>query len=106
MKDIGGLETRLDNVEYYTSLSLLETDTNNMLVLDGSGNNRFKNGFLVDNFKSRNFAATNNIDFKMSLDIDEGLIRPYPYVNNIGLDFDSYSWWFTENWRFLNLTLY
>lgn len=89
MKDIGGLETRLDNVEYYTSLSLLETDTNNMLVLDGSGNNRFKNGFLVDNFKSRNFAATNNIDFKMSLDIDEGLIRPYPYVNNIGLDFDS-----------------
>lgn len=89
MKDIGGLETRLDNVEYYTSLSLLETDTNNMLVLDGNGNNRFKNGFLVDNFKSRNFAATNNIDFKMSLDIDNGLIRPYPYVNNIGLDFDS-----------------
>ena len=88
MKDIGGLETRLDNVEYYTSLSLLETDTNNMLVLDGSGNNRFKNGFLVDNFKSRNFAATNNIDFKMSLDIDKGLIRPYPYVNNIGLNFN------------------
>ena len=59
-----------------------------MLVLDGSGNNRFKNGFLVDNFKSRNFAATNNIDFKMSLDIDKGLIRPYPYVNNIGLNFN------------------
>ena len=57
MKDIGGLETRLDNVEYYISLSLLETDTNNMLVLDGSGNNRFKNGFLVDNLKSRNFAV-------------------------------------------------
>jgi hypothetical protein len=89
MKDIGGLESRLDNVEYYTSLSLLETDTNNMLVLDSGGNNRFKNGFLVDNFKSRNFADTNNVDFKMSLDIDESLIRPYPYVNNVGLKFDA-----------------
>ncbi len=87
MKDIGGLESRLDNVEYYTSLSLLETDTNNMLVLDGNGNNRFKNGFLVDNFQSTNFAATNDIDFKMSLDTDESLIRPYPYINNIGLNF-------------------
>ena len=86
MRDIGNLETRIDNIEYYTTLSLLETDTNNLAILDSNGNNRFKNGFLVDNFRSSNFAATSNIDYKISLDIDKGLIRPYPYTNNIGLE--------------------
>ena len=88
MKDIGNLETRIDNIEYYTTLSLLETDTNNLAILDANGNNRFKNGFLVDNFRSSNFAATSNIDYNVSLDIDKGLIRPYPYTNNIGLQAD------------------
>ena len=86
MKDIGNLESRIDNIEYYTTLSLLETDTNNLAILDVNGNNRFKNGFIVDNFRSPNFAATNDVDYKVSIDIDEGLIRPYPYTNNIGLD--------------------
>jgi len=86
MKDIGNLETRVDNIEYYTTLSLLETDTNNLAILDSNGNNRFKNGFIVDNFRSSNFSSINDIDYKISIDINEGLIRPYPYTNNIGLD--------------------
>ena len=85
MKDIGSLESRVDSIEYYTTLSLLETDTNNMLILDSSGNNRFKNGFLVDNFKSLNFTESNNADYNMSIDTTQGLMRPYPYLNNIKL---------------------
>ena len=42
MKDIGQLERRLDQVEYYTSLNMLETDTINTQILDASGKNRFK----------------------------------------------------------------
>ena len=84
MRDIGAIESRVDSIEYYTTLSLLETDTNNLLILDGSGNNRFKNGFLVDNFKSLNFTDSKNSDFNMSIDTTQGLMRPYPYVNNIG----------------------
>ena len=84
MKDIGSIESRVDSIEYYTTLSLLETDTNNMLILDANGNNRFKNGFLVDNFKSLNFTESKNPDFNMSIDLVQGLMRPYPYVNNIG----------------------
>ena len=52
MRDIGNLERRLENVEYYTQLSLLETDTSNLFIEDSNGNNRLKNGFLVDNFSS------------------------------------------------------
>ena len=41
---------RIKNLEYYTALSLLETNTANMFVADGDGLNRFKSGFFVDNF--------------------------------------------------------
>src|SRR5690606_28987838 len=50
MRDIGRLEQRLSNVEYYTTLSLLETETESLQVIDsGTGLNRFKNGYVVDN---------------------------------------------------------
>ena len=47
MRDIGGLERRLDQFEYYTSLNMLESDTFNTQILDASGKNRLKNGFIV-----------------------------------------------------------
>ena len=50
MVDIRQLEKRIQNLEYYTSLSLLETNTANMFVPDSQGLNRFKSGFFVDNF--------------------------------------------------------
>ena len=50
MDDIGKLEQRIKNLEYYTSLSLLETNTSNLFIPDEEGLNRFKSGFFVDNF--------------------------------------------------------
>ena len=50
MRDIGKLERRIDNLEYYTQLSLLETQTENLQIQDADGFDRFKNGFIVDNF--------------------------------------------------------
>ncbi len=50
MQDIKNLENRIKNLEYYTTLSLLETNTANMFVADGDGLNRYKSGFFVDNF--------------------------------------------------------
>ena len=34
MRDIGGLEHRVKNLENYTTLSLLETDTKNLSIKD------------------------------------------------------------------------
>ena len=89
MRDIGKLEERLSNVEKYTSLSLLEVDTNNLNILDQEGRNRFKNGFVVDSFTTTDVADLLNPDYTSSIDLDKNLARPYPYVNNIGLNFDS-----------------
>ena len=76
MRDIGRLEQRLRNVEYYTQLSFLESNALNSEVLDSSGNNRFKNGILVDTFEGHNIAETTAFDHQCSIDMTEGELRP------------------------------
>ena len=50
MRDIGNLEARIGKLEYATALGLLERETDSFQVLDSDGLDRFKSGFLVDNF--------------------------------------------------------
>ena len=76
MRDIGKIERRVSNIEYYTSLSMLEKDTNSLVIPDALGNDRFKNGFLVDNFKTFNASDLGSADFRCSLDRREGILRP------------------------------
>jgi len=63
MQDISSLETRINNIEYYTSLSLLEKQAAELQVPDSNGLNRFKNGILVDNFTGFSTADAENEDF-------------------------------------------
>ena len=44
MRDIGKLEKRINNLEYYTNLSLLEKETEELVIKDAAGLDRFKNG--------------------------------------------------------------
>ena len=76
MRDIGKLEKRIDKLEYYVALSLLEIQTLQMQITDTSGNNRFKNGFIVDPFNSHEFGERRHIDYKCSIDIDNQEMRP------------------------------
>ena len=55
MRDIGALEKRIENLEQVTTLSALELDTKSLNVKDADGLNRFKTGFVVNNFKNRDF---------------------------------------------------
>jgi hypothetical protein len=50
MRDIGKLEKRIDNLEYYTNLNELEKQTKSLEILDENGLDRFKHGFIVDSF--------------------------------------------------------
>ena len=76
MKDIGKIAKRLDNVEYYTSLSLLERDAESFEVTDEAGLNRFKSGFMVDNFKGHRVGDSAHRDYKNSMDFQLGQLRP------------------------------
>ncbi len=55
MRDISALEKRIENLETMTSLSALELSTKSLQVTDADGLNRFKTGFVVNNFKDRSF---------------------------------------------------
>ena len=70
MQDIRKLEDRIQNLEYYTTLSLLETETSNLFVSDENGLNKFKSGFFVDNFTSL-LPQDTSISVKNSIDLTQ-----------------------------------
>jgi hypothetical protein len=53
MRDIGRLEKRINNLEYYTQLSLLEKQAKDTSIPDSTNQEKFKNGFAVDPFTSQ-----------------------------------------------------
>lgn len=86
MRDIGRLEKRLSNVEYYTSLSLLEKSAANAQILDSLGHQRYKNGFIVDSFVGHGIGAVSHPDYRCSIEAETGTLRPEfsnKYVNLI-----------------------
>ena len=76
MRDIGNLENRIESMEYYTQLSLLETQAQNLQIQDANGFDRFKNGIIVDNFSGHNIGDVGNTDYKASIDMAQGQLRP------------------------------
>lgn len=76
MRDIGRIENRVKNLEYYTELSLLELQAKSFTIKDGQGLDRFKNGFIVDNFTGHNVGDPKNPDYSVSMDFTAGEIRP------------------------------
>lgn len=78
MKDIGGLEKRIINLELYTSLSMAELQTlskSDRTVRDQVGLARPKNGVFVDSFSDKGVAAITAPDFNASIDIISRLCR-------------------------------
>jgi hypothetical protein len=61
MRDIGRLEKRISNLEYYTQLSLLEKQAKDTSIPDASNFEKFKNGFVVDTFTSADIFATSAV---------------------------------------------
>ena len=76
MRDIGKLESRIESLEYYTQLSLLEANAQSLQIQDADGFDRFKNGFIVDNFTGHNVGNVGNIDYKIAMDMARGELRP------------------------------
>ena len=85
MKDIGKLENRIKNLEYYTTLSLLELDTAVFSVKDSFGLDRFKNGFVVEAFKGHGIGDVRNLDYNISMDFDNGELKPAFIQDNFKL---------------------
>ena len=76
MRDIGGLEDRIENLETFTSLSALELSTQSLQVQDAQGLDRFKSGFFVDDFADNGRIDLGNADTKVSVESDEKNYNP------------------------------
>jgi len=85
MADITDLETRVENLEYYTALNLLEQKASSLQVPDSNGLNRFKNGILVDDFSDYSTADTANPDFIANINIRKQQLTPLTSVENFQL---------------------
>jgi len=85
MRDIGSIDTRVKNLEYYTSLSLLEKDATSVQIQDGSSNDRLKNGIIVDGFYGHNIGNVRHPDYHNSVDKTPGVLRPKYYSDNTNL---------------------
>ena len=75
MRDIGKLEKRIERLEYYTVLSVLEQQALNMQIVDSTGSNRYKSGFIVDNFEAHKIGSLTSLDYKCAIDTQQSVMR-------------------------------
>ena len=87
MRDIGRLEKRIENLEYYTTLSLLESEAAAATVKDSNGLDRYKNGFVVDDFSKYGTGETTSSEFRSILDTEKKQLRPNSILNNRKAEF-------------------
>ena len=85
MADIGDLEKRINQLQYYTALNLLEKDAQSFQVQDENGLDRFKSGFIVDNFSGHSVGDVQNDDYRNSIDYQANELRPKFFMKGIKL---------------------
>lgn len=90
MSDIRRLENRISKLEETVTLTLAETNTNNITVVDENGNIRTKLGLTADGFQDHSQSISiNNPNYRASLDRLEGSLRPRQIRRQLPLYYDS-----------------
>ena len=91
MSDIRKIDERLRKVEELTTLSLAEMELQNINVVDAAGLTREKLGLTGDNFTNHGLSdVVGNYDnYKASLDVRYGVMRPMEVKRQVPLYYDS-----------------
>ena len=84
MRDIGAIETRVSNMEYYTSLNSLETQaaTQSVLYSDGT-TEKEKYGMVVDKFDDFSVGDTQQYDFVINSTLNSLMPLQNPTTFNL-----------------------
>ena len=97
MRDIGKLEKRIERLEYFTSLSILEKETEARDItgdaardsLFNTTGTRFKNGILVDPFAGHSIGDVTSDDYNAAVHFSEKQLRPSFYYDNFRFSFNE-----------------
>ena len=76
MKDIEELEMKVESLSNLVSLSLSEMNAKSLIITDADGNERFKNGILVDKFNNLDGAQMFDPDFNAAIDESRTIAMP------------------------------
>ena len=104
MGDIGKINQRVTTLERVTALSLLEKDTQTKQILDADGFDRYKSGFLVDNFRGHKIGDVSHPDYHVGVDTKVGQLRPQSYSQFFDINLNtSYSSGYTKTGDLITL---
>ena len=100
MRDIGSLESRVQNLEYYASLSQLESEAAETQLIDSAGP-RFKGGILTDSFRGHGVGDVSSPGYKAAIDRENFTARPtylsdnarWSYISGMGLNAQTVTSW-------------
>ena len=76
MRDIGKIDKRVDRLEYYTSMSLLEKQASDEVIVNAAGVDKFKNGILVDPFAGHGVGDVGSAEYSCSIEKAIRTLRP------------------------------
>jgi hypothetical protein len=86
MRDIGRIEERINRLDYFTSLSILESQANSQQIYDSSsGSHAFKTGIIVDAFGDGKASHVASPEFRAGIDRVNGICRPIFTEDNVNL---------------------
>ena len=75
MRDIGKLEKRIEKLEYYQTLNHLEQEAAQLSITDSAGDEKPKNGILVDDFRGHGVGDVNSEYYEAAMDFEKGILR-------------------------------
>lgn len=88
MEQIGKLEKRIQDLEYYTSFTLTEALAQKRTIPSFDGTDRFKFGFFVDGFEDYKYSDVSNPSYRATI-VDGYLSPPLEEINIITESPDS-----------------
>lgn len=82
MADVGKIDSRVNKLEYYSSLNLLERQASEKIVIDDTGIDRFKNGVLVDPFTGSAVADVKSSNYHAAIERTDRYATAYSINSN------------------------
>lgn len=74
MRDIGKIDKRVENLEYYVSLNTLEKKALDISITDVNGLERTKYGIFADSFAGHSLGNSDLEDYRCSMNLKEGYL--------------------------------
>lgn len=97
MKDISKMSKRVDNLEQHIIISDIESNVVYRDIKKSNGSDAIKRAVLVDSFNGHSVGDVLNPDYRCSVDIERGELKP-------SFDSHAYSMEYTENASGITLT--